>query len=118
MVKNQIALERATHKVHPRNVWTQLRILLVEVLMIVVVLRGNLHEVAACARVQEVVRCSGRSGKTVKAQKYNGLRPYHYSITNSFRKVKVRLQRTSIYGGYSVYQSRDEIQDFTLTNVS
>ena len=49
------------------------KILLVEG-NVVVILRGNLHEVAACARIEEVVHCSGRSGKTVKAQKYNGVR--------------------------------------------
>ena len=45
------------------------KILLVEVLVIVVVLRGHLHEVASRARVEEVIHCSGRSGKTVKTEK-------------------------------------------------
>ena len=57
------------------------KILLVEVLVIVVFLWGNLHEVAACAWVKEVVHCSGRSGKTVKQKRKTRVRPYHYSIT-------------------------------------
>src|ERR1041384_3737310 len=76
-VKKQMALERATHKTHPRIVETQLRILLSEVL-IVVILRGHLHEVASSTRVEEVVHCSGRSGKTVKRKRRTGVRPYHY----------------------------------------
>ena len=39
--------------------------------LVIVVLRGHLHEVPSCARVEEVVHCSGRSGKTINAEKEN-----------------------------------------------
>ena len=59
-VKIQIALERATHEDPPTGTSeTNYRILLVEVLVIVVVLRWHLHKVASGARVEEVVHCSG-----------------------------------------------------------
>ena len=44
--------------------------LLSEVLVIII-LRGHLHEVSSCARVEVVVHFNGRSGKTVKAEKKN-----------------------------------------------
>src|SRR3954468_18300645 len=72
-VKIQIALERATHKYPPTGTSeTNYRILLVGVLVIVVVLRWHLHEVASGARVEEVIHCSGRSGKIVKTEMVNG----------------------------------------------
>src|SRR3954471_11951986 len=71
-VKNQIALERATHKSTHGSSEPNYKILLVLVLDVVVVLRWHLHEVASCARVEEVVHCSGRSGKAVKTEIVNG----------------------------------------------
>ena len=72
-VKIQIALERATHKDPPTGTSEpNYKILLVEVLVIVVVLRGHLHEVAPSARVEVVVHCSGRSGKAIKTRMVNG----------------------------------------------
>ena len=56
--------------------------------LVVVVLRGHLHEVPSCARVEVVVHFSGRLGKTVKREKKTGVRPYHYSITNNYDKVR------------------------------
>src|SRR3954464_7454116 len=72
-VKNQIALERATHKSTHGSSEPNYKILLVQVLDVVVVLRWHLHEVASCARVEEVVHCSGRSGKAVKTEIVNGV---------------------------------------------
>ena len=60
--------------------------------LIVVVLRGHLHEGPSCARVEVVVHCSGQSGKTVNAEKKAGVRSYHYSITNSYDKGKVKAK--------------------------
>ena len=47
--------------------------------LIIVVLWGHLHEVSYGARVEVVVNCSGRSGKTIKAENKQGVRLYHYS---------------------------------------
>ena len=70
--------------------------------MIIVVLQGNLHEVAAYARVKEVVHCSGRSGKIVKAQKYNGVRTRDENGVETFRfsgqKMKVERKNESENG--------------------
>src|SRR3954470_24001781 len=93
------------------------KILLVQVLDVIVVLRWHLHEVASCARVEEVVHGSGRTGKAIKTEIVNGVRTCHYEITNAKGKVKTwtGCSRTSIYGGYSVYQNIEENQEATLT---
>src|SRR3954470_14708492 len=116
-VKKQIALERATHKSTHGSSKPNYKILLVQVLDVVVVPRWHLHEVASCARVEEVVHCSGRSGKAIKTEIVNRVRTCHYGITNATGKVKTwsGCSRTSIYGGYSVYQNIEENQEVTLT---
>src|SRR3954471_927708 len=69
-VKNQIALERAAHEYPPTGTSEPNdKILLVEVLVLVVILRRHLHEVASGAGVEVVVHCSGRSGKAIKTER-------------------------------------------------
>src|SRR3954465_14936340 len=70
-VKIKIALKRATHKSPPTDRLNPTTCLLSEVVLIVI-LWGHLHEVSFGARVEIVVHCSGRSGKTVKAENKHG----------------------------------------------
>src|SRR3954471_8364819 len=108
-VKTQIALERATHErpTH-RSSTPNYKDLLSEV-FVIVVLRGHLHEVPSCARVEEVVHCSGRSCKTVKAEKENN----GETIALRYNLKGKGCKCTSMYGGYSFYQNIDENQEVT-----